>query len=63
MFLFLSQPKMMAESRRVRLPLTPLRGFFSNEETAQNFLYTTSTISFSCKHDARVDFALNRPKI
>ena len=54
---------MMAESLWVRLPLTALRGFFSNEETAQNFLYPTATISFSCKHDARVDFAPYQPKI
>ena len=54
---------MMAESLWVRLPLTTLRGFFSNEETAQNFLYTTTTISFCCKHRVRVDFAPYQPKI
>ncbi len=63
MFSLFVLPKMMAESRRVRLPLTTLRGFFSNEETAQNFLYPSATISFSCKHDTYVDFVLNQPKI
>ena len=63
MLLFLNLPKMMAESRWVRLPLTTLRGFLSNVETAQNFLYATTTISFSCKNDTCVDFALNRPKL
>ena len=44
-------------------PSPTLRGFFSNEETAQNFLYATAAISFNCKHDAHVDFGPKQPKI
>ncbi len=45
------------------IPSSTLRGFFSNEENAQNFLYATAIISFSCKHDVCVNFAQNQPKI
>lgn len=40
-----------------RLPLRILSCFFSNEETAQHFLYASATIPSDCKHVTYVDSA------